>query len=100
PAEEYAAKVEFEDMAAYARLFRPEAEVIADFSGAHSAPVFSAAREAVIEMLRRRPCSLDDIAGGLGIHRNEAVKHIEKLLKDNAIERIALSGKSFYRERK
>ncbi|MFA6715012.1 MAG: radical SAM protein [Victivallaceae bacterium] len=70
PAEEYAAKVEFEDMAAYARLFRPEAEVIADFSGAHSAPVFSAAREAVIEMLRRRPCSLDDIAGGLGIHRN------------------------------
>jgi wyosine [tRNA(Phe)-imidazoG37] synthetase (radical SAM superfamily) len=97
PAEEYAAKAELQDMISYAELFRPEAEVIADFSGVHAGSDFSAARESVMEMLRRRPCSLDDIAGGLGIHRNEAVKHIEKLLKDKAIERIGLSGKNFYR---
>ena len=40
----------------------------------------------------------DDIAGGLGIHRNEAIKHVEKLIGDKVIERFDLSGKHFYRK--
>ncbi|MDD5698158.1 MAG: radical SAM protein [Victivallaceae bacterium] len=95
PAEACAHAVSFDKLTEFARLFNPAAEVIADFRGVHSAPEFKAARENVLQMLQRRPCTIADIAGGLGIHRNEAVKHVEKLLADKVIERLDL----FYRKR-
>jgi wyosine [tRNA(Phe)-imidazoG37] synthetase (radical SAM superfamily) len=33
----------------------------------------------VISVLKRRPCSIEDICTGLGMHRNEAVKHVTRL---------------------
>lgn len=33
----------------------------------------------VIAVLKRRPCSIEDICTGLGMHRNEAVKHVTRL---------------------
>ena len=97
PAEEYAHEVSFDKLMEFAKLFNPVAEVIADFRGVHAAPEFGAARENVLQMLQRRPCTIDDIADGLGIHRNEAIKHVEKLIGDKVIERFDLSGKHFYR---
>jgi len=98
PAEEYAREVSFDKLMEFAKLFNPVAEVIADFRGVHAAPEFGAARENVLQMLQRRPCTIDDIAGGLGIHRNEAIKHVEKLIGDKVIERFDLSDKHFYRK--
>ena len=97
PAEDYAYKVDFSQLTEFAKLFEPAAEVIADFHGVHSAPEFSSARDTVLQMLQRRPCTIDDIAGGLGIHRNEAIKHVQKLLDDNLLEKINSGGKFFYR---
>jgi wyosine [tRNA(Phe)-imidazoG37] synthetase (radical SAM superfamily) len=99
PAEEYAFEVSREKLEEYAKMFDPVAEVIADFHGTHSAPDFSAARESVTQLLQRRPCTLDDIANGLGIHRNEAVKHIEELLARNETETVISGGKTYYREK-
>lgn len=98
PAEEYSCKVNLEQLTEFAQMFNPVAEVIADFRGVHASAEFGEARENVLQMLQRRPCTIDDIAEGLGIHRNEAIKHIEKLLKDNVIEQINLSGKHFFRK--
>jgi wyosine [tRNA(Phe)-imidazoG37] synthetase (radical SAM superfamily) len=98
PAETYAREVSFARLAEFAKLFNPVAEVIADFRGIHAAAEFGEARESVLQMLQRRPCTIDDIAGGLGIHRNEAIKHVEKLINDKVIERFDLSGKHFYRK--
>jgi len=41
--------------------------------------------EEVLALLRRRPCTLDDIAVGLGMHRNEAAKYVSALLARQAI---------------
>lgn len=35
----------------------------------------------VVSVLKRRPCSLEDICSGLGMSRNEAVKHVARLLE-------------------
>jgi len=94
--EEYARTVERERMEELARLFDPPAEVIADYRQVHSRSEFRAGREAVLEMLRRRPCSLDDIAGGLDIHRNEAVKHIEELDAEGLLEKRESGGRLYY----
>jgi wyosine [tRNA(Phe)-imidazoG37] synthetase (radical SAM superfamily) len=97
PSEEYAVAVSWETLPKLAALFVPSAEVICDFRGIHQEGDFVSTREDIIKMLKRRPCTLDDIAGGLQIHRNEAIKHIEKLLENRLLERDILDGKTYYR---
>ncbi|MCD4826093.1 MAG: radical SAM protein [Phycisphaerae bacterium] len=97
PAEDYAVTVERQRLEELAAMFSPPAEVIADFRGVHQRREFAAGRESVLELLRRRPCSIDDIAGGLGMHRNEIVKYIEELSALKAIEHSSVAGKLYYK---
>ena len=97
PAEGYAGRVEHARLEELAALLHPEAEVIADYRGIHQEKEFTASREAVLQMLERRPCSVDDVAGGLGIHRNEAIKYVEELLEEEAVEPVDVGGIVYYR---
>jgi wyosine [tRNA(Phe)-imidazoG37] synthetase (radical SAM superfamily) len=54
-------------------------EVVPDFSPLHRSTGLESRAEDVLSMLKRRPCSLTDICSGLGIHRNEALKHVSHL---------------------
>ncbi|NIA16971.1 MAG: radical SAM protein, partial [Planctomycetes bacterium] len=67
PAEEFANSVDKETLTAIAKRLAENAEVIADFGVNPRAPEFRAQVENVLEMLKRRPCSSEDISAGLGI---------------------------------
>ena len=62
-------------------------------SGGHAQRTF----EDVISMLKRRPCSVDDICTGLGIHHHEAVKHIGYLLEQGLIVAECQGTTTYYR---
>jgi wyosine [tRNA(Phe)-imidazoG37] synthetase (radical SAM superfamily) len=100
PAEEYAYPVPEERMERIARALGERAEVIADYRGTHDLPDFAARREDVLALLRRRPCTLDDIAGGLGLHRNEVVKYLEQLTAEGLLRSSTLGGRQYYKARK
>ena len=72
------------------------AEVIADFEALGLESVGRTDRENLLEMLKRRPCSLDDICAGLGISRNEALKHLGYLQQQAIISTENRDGKIFY----
>ena len=74
-----------------------KAEVIADYSNVHKQQDFSARREDVLTLLKRRPCSIEDIAAGLGLHRNEVVKYVEELSSEGKIESKPQNQKLYYR---
>ena len=95
-AEEYAVMVDRRRMGDLAAGFDPPAEVIADYRGVHAQSDFKAGRDSVLEMIQRRPCSLEDIADGLGMHRNEAIKYIEELDAKGLLEKRSSGGKLFY----
>jgi len=95
PAESFAEGVSRERMAKLAAMFNPPAEVIADFHSIHEEAEFVAGREEILNMLQRRPCSIDDIADGLGMHRNEVLKYMEELTK-NALEETWTDGRCYY----
>lgn len=97
PAESFAFAVDKVRLETLARLFTPEAEVIADFRGVHGQSDFAATKDTVLQLLERRPCSLEDVAEGLGIHRNEAVKYIEELLAGKRIEAVRSAKRVYYR---
>jgi len=95
-AEDYAVRVDRPRMAELATRFEPQAEVIADYRGVHAQSEFVVGREAVLEMIQRRPCSLGDIADGLSLHRNELIKHIEQLDAEGLLVKHFIGGKLFY----
>jgi wyosine [tRNA(Phe)-imidazoG37] synthetase (radical SAM superfamily) len=97
PAEKQAAAVSLERLAQFATFFRPAAEVIADFRAVHQQADFVASRQEVLALLQRRPCSVADIASGLGMHQNEAIKHLEALRIAGVLECLSSQGKHYYR---
>jgi wyosine [tRNA(Phe)-imidazoG37] synthetase (radical SAM superfamily) len=97
PAENYAFGVSSSRLARLASTFHAPAEAIADFRGVHGNSEFAAGREDILAMLQRRPCTVDDLADGLGMHRNEVIKYIEGLTAACLLEEARTEEKLYYR---
>ena len=51
----------------------------------------------LFSMLKRRPCSLDDICSGMGIGRNEALKYVTNLQQKGIISSEEKEGRVFFK---
>ncbi|MBL7134768.1 MAG: radical SAM protein [Phycisphaerae bacterium] len=97
PSESFAAGISQERMEELAVIFDPPAEVIADFRKVHEEAGFAASREEVLNMLRRRPCTLEDVCDGLGMHRNEVLKYVEQLSSKGLLVRFPQGRRVYYK---
>ena len=70
--------------------------MIADYGHVHQQPAFAARGDGGLALLRRRPRKMDDIASGLGMHRNEAVKYIEQFAADGTIDAENRGRRTYY----
>ncbi len=86
PAESFAAAVTENKMIEMAGYLDGNVEIIADFKRTIDQGFMNTARTEIFNLLKRRPCSLDDIAGVLNLHKNEIIKYLEELKKNNKIE--------------
>jgi len=97
PAEDFATRVPKKQLETIAKELYDKAEVIADYSNVHKQHDFSVRREDVLSLLQRRPCSIEDIVAGLGLHRNEVVKYIEELSSEGIIEVKQQNQRLYYK---
>ena len=97
PAENFADPVPQKQLQTITEKLYEKAEVIADYSNVHKQQDFSAQRQDVLTLLKRRPCSVEDIAAGLGLHRNEVVKYIEELSAEGKIEAKPQNQQLYYK---
>lgn len=97
PAQSFAEPVPRERLARLAGLFSPQAEVIADYP--HTAPQdeAGASENDILEMLRRRPCSVQDIVSALGLHTNEVIKYADEMCRQKRIEPVVERQGVYYR---
>jgi wyosine [tRNA(Phe)-imidazoG37] synthetase (radical SAM superfamily) len=72
-------------------------EVVADLPLRHRSKHVHSPAEDILSMLKRRPCSLNDISSGLGIHHNEALKHIAELQHQGLIDSEEKNGRTFFK---
>jgi len=86
-----------ERMESLAELFTPTATSIADYPDTAVRARFASTREAVLALLQRRPCTLEDISAGLGIHRNEVTKHLADLGAAGAVTSRRRGSKDYFR---
>lgn len=95
PAEEYVFAVPRDTMEKAAGLFAPPAEVIAEYSSDLSAKT-EVDETAILAMLRRRPCTLGQVARAFGMHRNEAAKYLGKLTRTGQLDAERRDDRVYY----
>lgn len=88
-----------EQLEHFAAALGPKAEVVASVSRIREflAAVYADTDQAVLELLRRRPCTLEDISTGLGIHINEALKSVTRLQDDRRLVAEPRGGKTYFK---
>jgi wyosine [tRNA(Phe)-imidazoG37] synthetase (radical SAM superfamily) len=92
-----AAPVSATRLAELAGLFSPHAEVVAEWrEPAAPAADLGADREEVLDLLRRRPCTAEDIAAGLGRHLNLVIKVLAGLEDRGEAHRVVRDRSVFW----
>ena len=97
PAETFARPLTPDEMAQIRDRLGAHAEVIATFQRKEQSAYKADVEEAVLTMIRRRPVTLSDISGALGVHRNEVVQYLEALENDGKIASEIFGGERYYR---
>lgn len=99
PAEGFAHPVPPERMESLAAAFGGAAEVLGVArirSKVHRPATRPDKEERIQELIRRRPCTLEDIASGLGIHPLEALKLAESLVRSGQASTTCHGSETFY----
>jgi len=89
--------VDAEKLQSIANQLGDKCEVIADFMLRHHVEHIERKAEDVLSMLKRRPCTLEDICGSLDIRRNEVLKYISYLKQQGVIHSEEKDGKIFFK---
>ncbi len=82
---------------AIAAQIGPNCEVVADFSPYQYDKCTENKAEDVLSMLKRRPCTLNDICSSLGISHNEALKFISYFQQKGLITLEQKEGATFFK---
>ena len=90
-------RAKVETLQAIARQLGNKAEVIADFCPTEYGRDIESQAEDVLSMLKRRPCSLEDICSGLGLARNEVLKYIAHFQQQGCLDSEQRDGTVFFR---
>ena len=82
-------------MSDLAGLFNPAAEIIAEYRASDTGEI-KVSKEAILEMLQRRPCTAGQIAEVFGMHLNEVAKYIGMLMRSELITATHRNGDVYY----
>jgi wyosine [tRNA(Phe)-imidazoG37] synthetase (radical SAM superfamily) len=96
-AERNVKRVDVEKLQAIAAQLGSLCEVIADFAPQRCTEHMVNKAQDVLSVLKRRPCSLDDLCSGLGIHRTEALKYITHFAQQGLVHSEQKGDVTFFK---
>jgi wyosine [tRNA(Phe)-imidazoG37] synthetase (radical SAM superfamily) len=95
-AEDFAFPVQPAELNRVLKLFGERAEIIASFPTRSRMEQFEARRDEILSLLSRRPCSIEDIANGLMLNKNQLIKCLDDLLSKGLIDYMYRNGRVYY----
>jgi len=95
-AEKNVKKVAPDKLEEIARRLSPDCEVIADFVSGHCRKTASDVPQTLLSMLKRRPCSLNDVCSALGLDAADALVYLDVLKEQGVIWSENTNGKTFF----
>ncbi len=96
PAQSWVQPVEADRLQQLAAHFDPPAEIIAEFHADRQPAVQTTTRH-ILDMLKRRPCTLEDVAHSFSLHPNEATKYLGRLVRRGAVQTETRGEDTYYR---
>jgi len=66
-------------------ILGPKVELISNILPPNKETYFTNKEEKIVNLIDRRPCTCDDICSALGLHSNEALKYLDKLMKEDRV---------------
>jgi wyosine [tRNA(Phe)-imidazoG37] synthetase (radical SAM superfamily)/predicted Fe-Mo cluster-binding NifX family protein len=102
PAEEFASQVSEDRLKSLASFFSGKTEVIGESGVEHagSSTPNGISDEDLLALLSRRPCTLQDVSVGLGLHINEAAKRLAALCERGLAIALRNNKDVFYEARR
>jgi DNA-binding CsgD family transcriptional regulator len=95
PAEEFAVPLGRERLNSLVRLFRPTAEVIAEFKPKQMIEA-RITQDEILSLLKRRPCTAQQIAESYGMHLNEVAKYLGNLMREKRLDTRRCDSSLYY----
>ncbi len=96
PSESFASRLTDSDLKNICTMFGPTCEVISTFEKTADIHVDTASASRIVEMLRRRPLTLDDIVKTTGLAPVEAKTRLNILEKEGQVTTYVLDDELFY----
>ncbi|MGD8701314.1 MAG: radical SAM protein [Desulfosarcina sp.] len=96
PAEAFAAAVSLPELEKFSGLFDPPAHIAAESSNRRS-KASTADPSVILAMLRRRPCTNEQIQAAFGLHINEVSKTLGQLIRNRLIRATVKHNDIYYR---
>jgi len=88
--------ISLSEMETVKKIFGKKAEIIAEFDKIQHTPSSLNLKDAVLAMVQRRPVTLQDMAVSLGKHKNELIKYVDMLIKEDKIRLATHEGQKYY----
>ena len=96
PSEKIALPLGIEKLESIKNLIGDNCEIIAGFKANKQKIITAENEQRILEMLKRRPVTLNDISTSLGIHPNEVIKYLDKFQKNGIIKILNFNRKMYY----
>jgi wyosine [tRNA(Phe)-imidazoG37] synthetase (radical SAM superfamily) len=96
PAEDFAFPLTFKQLEAIGKRFGNIAEVVSEFMGPMGDHFDSDKDAEIIQLIKRRPCTTEDISKALGLRIDEVVKYLDHLTKTGAIRYRMYEHRCYY----
>jgi len=96
PCESFAMPVDANQMRKICKMLGKKAEIIASRARKAMKAYEKGMEKRILTLLKRRPCTIEDISNVLGIHRNEVVKYLEVLVDDRRIVKKVHKNQTYF----
>jgi wyosine [tRNA(Phe)-imidazoG37] synthetase (radical SAM superfamily) len=96
PAEDFAFPLTLAQLEEIRRALGDKAEIIPDFSAPIGDKLHVVKDSEILNLIKRRPCTAEDISKALGLHINEVVKHLDHLRKTGVIRYRMYEHRCYY----
>jgi len=96
PSEKFAKPLTKKEMEKIRDFIGNNCEIVAHFHKKGLTPEEENLKDIILDMIRRRPVTIEDISESLGTHKNEVLKYIDMLERENKIKAVSYENKDYY----
>jgi wyosine [tRNA(Phe)-imidazoG37] synthetase (radical SAM superfamily) len=96
PAEDFAFPLTLGQLEEIRERLGEKAEIISEFAASEGEEFNSVKDTEILNLVKRRPCTAEDISSALGLRLNEVVKHLDHLTKTGTIRYRMYEHRCYY----